>query len=715
MAGGTFSEHWHRVAGRRVGLRPATETRMQYYRGEKWFLVIDPLTNQFFRIAPAAHDFLCRLSRGATVQEVWEQCLTRDPDGAPGQEEVIQLLSQLHQANLLCGDVPAETGVLLERHTKRRRRELKMMTNLTSMRIATIDPDRFLVRTLPAVRWLMSPFGLVLWLAVVGGAIKVAFDNADALRAQSEGVLSPGNLPLLLVGMLLIKGLHELGHAYACRRLGGEVHQMGVMLLYFSPVPFVNATASWAFRSKWQRILVSSAGMIVEFFVAALAMFVWAATGDGALHSFAYNTIFIASVTTLLFNANPLMRYDGYYILSDLLEVPNLAMRSMQTLQHLAERYLFGIRTSESPAHGAMEAVLLPLYGVTSWVYRMVVFTGIALWISGQWLIFGVLLALWCVFSFTVLPLWKLARYLATSPRIARQRRRAVLVTCGAAAVLLAVLAWWPMPSRFRAPGVLQAEEYSKVFTSTPGVVKELLARSGEAVTQGQSLLRLESRELELELAAATAELARAVAEEERALTRNVAELAPIRARRAVQEKRVQRIQERQRSLVVVAPHAGTWVAPQLEQSIGQWFPRGQPVGEIVQDAEFRFTAVISQEDAANLFTGRARQSAVRIRGEAGATLPVQSVRVIPAEQRTLPSAALGWQAGGEIATAQSDPHGMRAVESFFELRATLPHEAGVRLLHGRSGRIRVELGNEPLFAQWYRKLRQMLQKRYQV
>jgi putative peptide zinc metalloprotease protein len=138
-------------------------------------------------------------------------------------------------------------------------------------------------------------------------------------------------------------------------------------------------------------------------------------------------------------------------------------------------------------------------------------------------------------------------------------------------------------------------------------------------------------------------------------------------------------------------------------------------VGEIVQDSEFRFTAVISQEDAANLFTGQIRQSQVRIRGEAGTSLLVKSVRVIPAEQQMLPSAALGWAAGGDIATAHSDPHGTRAVESFFELRATLEPHGSVRLLHGRSGKIRIELGNEPLLAQWYRKLRQVLQKRYQV
>ncbi len=714
MASGTFSEHWHRVAERRVGLRPAVQIRKQYFRGEKWFLILDPLSNQFFRINTGAHDFICRLNRHATVQEIWERCLTRDPDGAPGQEEVIRLLSQLHHANLLFGDVPAEPEAMFERHQTRRRREVRSLLNLMSLRIATFDPDRFLQRALPAVRWLFSPVGAVLWLAVVGWGVKVAVDHGAALRTQTEGVLAPANLPLLYLALILIKGLHELGHAFSCRYFGGEVHRMGVMLLYFSPVPFVDATASWAFPTKWLRIFVASAGMIVEFFVAALAVFVWAATGEGALHSLAYNMIFIASVTTLLFNANPLMRYDGYYILSDLLEMPNLAGRAQQMLQHLAERYLFGIRTSESPSESRGEAWLLAIFGVASWCYRLLVFVSIALWISGRWLIFGLLLALGTVASFTLLPVWKLARFLA-SPRLGRHRQRAVLVTCGGLAAVIALLAFVPMPSRFRAPGVLHAEEYSQVFTSTPGVVREVLSRSGEAVKKGQPLLRLESRELELELAAARAELARAVAEEERAMTRNAAELLPIRSRRGVSEKRVRRIEEQQRALVVVAAHDGTWVSQRIAQSVGQWFPRGQRVGEIVRDAEFRFTAVISQNEAANLFSGGVRESQVRIRGQAANAVHVTAVRVIPAQQEMLPSSALGWAAGGEIATSQRDPNGLRAAEPFFELRATLQPREGVQFLHGRSGSIRVELAREPLLGQWYRKLRQLLQRKYQV
>ncbi len=715
MSAGTFSEHWHRVANRRIALRPAVQIRKQYFRGEKWFLVLDPLNNQFFRINTGAHDFLCRLHRRATVQQVWEKCLARDPDGAPGQQEVIQVLAQLHQANLLFGDIPPEPGALFERQQRRRRREVRGLLNFMSLRIATVDPDRFLQRALPAVRWLFSPLGALLWLGIVGAGVKVAVDHAAALREQSEAALAPGNLPLLYLGLVIIKALHELGHAFACRYFGGEVHRMGVMLLYFNPVPFVDATASWAFASKWQRILVASAGMIVEFFVAALAIFVWANTGDGALHSVAYNMIFIASVTTLLFNANPLMRYDGYYIFSDLLEMPNLASRAQLMLQHLAERYLFGMRGTESPAESRGEAVLLTLYGAASWIYRIIVFFSIALWVSGRWLIVGMLLALGSIFSFTILPVWELARYLAASPRLARNRRRATLVTCGAAACIVALLAWWPMPSRFRAPGVLQAEEYCQIFTGTSGSVREIVARTGSAVRKGDPLLRLESRDLELKLAAARAELTHAIAEEQRAMIRNAAELAPIRSRRAVSEKRVRRIEEEQRGLVVTAPHDGTWVSPRSAQSVGQWFPRGQRIGELVQAAEFRFTAVISQEEAANLFSGSVRDSQVRIRGQSATDVHVKSIRVIPAQQEMLPSPALGWGAGGDIATSQRDPSGVRAAEPFFELRAALEPRDDVQFLHGRSGKIRVELSREPLLGQWYRKLRQLLQRRYQV
>jgi putative peptide zinc metalloprotease protein len=711
----TFSEHWHRVANLRLSLRPTVEMRKRFFGDEPWFIIVDPLNNHYFRITAGAHRVLRRLDGQATVQQVWEAALVKDPDGAPGQEELIELLGQLHQANLLRGEIPADNARVFERYKKRRAREVRSFFNLMFLRIPVFDPDGFLRRTLPMVRWLISPVGALLWLGIIATAVKVALDHAPALRAQSEGVLSPANLPLLYAGLVLIKVLHEFGHAFACRHWGGEVHEMGVALMYFSPVPYVDASASWAFRSKWRRIFVSSAGMIVELLIASLAVFIWAATGEGTLHNLAYNMIFVASVTTLFFNANPLMRYDGYYILSDLLDQPNLQQRSMEMLRHLAERWIFGVRSSESPARTFREAFFLTLFGSAGWLYRLLLFTAIALYLSEQFLLLGVILALFCLFSFTIKPIWKLLIYLVSSPRLARTRTRAVLITGGATALIFLGLALWPAPSRFRAPGVLRAEEYSELFTSTPGILSQILATPGAAVTPGQPLLQLVSPELDLETAGARAALAQVIAQEERALDRAAAELPPIRSRRELAEKRVRRLEDQRRTLVLVAPHAGTWVSSRLEDRVGQWFPRGQLLGQIVQAAEFRFSAVISQEEAANLFSGNLQTSEVRVVGQAATALAVKSVRVIPAEQQLLPSAALGWGAGGEVAVSSTDPAGTRAAEPFFELRAGVSPQPGVKLLHGRSGKIRVNLRSEPLLAQWYRKTRQLLQKKYQL
>jgi putative peptide zinc metalloprotease protein len=711
----TFSEHWHRVANQHVALRSTVAVRRQYFRGEKCYVLHDPFNNQFFRITPAAYEFVGRLGMDRTIEEAWSWCLERNPDEAPGQEEVIQLLAQLYHANLLRGE-SLDSRTLFERYKKRRQRETRStLLNIMFLKIPVLDPDDFLRRGLPFARWLMSPLGALIWFGVVGAAGKVAVDHFDALRELSQGILAPGNLVLLYAGLVLIKTAHEFGHAFACRRFDGEVHTIGVMLLIFTPVPYVDATASWAFRSRWQRIFVGAAGMIAELFVAALATFVWAATAPGAVHSVAYNMMFIASVSTVLFNANPLLRYDGYYILCDLLEIPNLQLRSMQMLRHLAERYAFGVKSSTSPARSRSENFWLAVCGIASWVYRLALSGAIILFVADKFLLLGVLMAAVCAVSWIVAPLGKFIAYLGASPRLERTRPRAIVVSAGGLAALLSVLWFWPAPNRFRAPGVLQAEEHSDIFTAAPGVVKEIVARSGTDVVKGQALVRMENRDLELEIAEALAEREQASAERERALDRSAAELQSLSGRLDAVEKRLRKLQQEKDALLLTAPHDGTWVSPRIDDALGQWLPRGDRLGQIVNAREFRFTAAISQADAANLFSGILRHSEVRLTGQANRVLAVRRLLILPAQQETLPSAALGWAGGGEIAVSTKDATGARAAEPFFEVRATLQPNADVMLLHGRSGKIRFTLQPEPLLQQWYRKLRQLLQRRYQI
>jgi putative peptide zinc metalloprotease protein len=290
--GKTFSESWHRVAGLKVSLRPTVKVRKQFFRGQRWYILHDPFNNQFFRLRPEAHDFVSRLRPDRTVEEIWAECLDRYPDEAPGQEDVIQLLTQLYFANLLYFETPADSEKLFERYKKRRQREVKSkLLSIMFIRIPLLDPENILRRSIAVIKYLVSPAGAVLWLLVVAAAVKLVMDRFDEATDQVQGILAPDNLLLLYAGLIVIKSLHEFGHAIVCKRFGGEVHTMGVMLLVFTPLPYMDATSSWAFRSRWQRALVGGAGMITEVFVAALATFLWAYTGPGTLHSLAYRPI----------------------------------------------------------------------------------------------------------------------------------------------------------------------------------------------------------------------------------------------------------------------------------------------------------------------------------------------------------------------------------------------------------------------------------------
>lgn len=716
MAVSQYSESWFRLAGQRVALRPHVRVLRQRFRGERWFVLHDPFTNQFFRLRPPAWEFVARLGLDRTVDAVWNEAVERDPLEAPGQEEALRLLAQLYNANLLHSTIAPDTAKLFDRYKKRRQRETRqLLQNIMFARIPLWDPDRFLKAIMPAARQIFSKVGFIAWLMVVVAAVKVAIDHVGELKQQGQGILAYGNLFWLYVGLVLVKLIHELGHAVACRRFGGEVHTMGVMFLLFTPVPYVDVTSAWSFRDRWQRAVVGAAGMYTEMFVAALATFVWAATAPGILNSVMFNMMFVASVSTVLFNGNPLLRFDGYYILSDLLDIPNLHQRSTQMLHHLVERHGFGLKTSKSPARSPREAGWLVTFAITSNIYRIIVLVLILLFLADRYLILGVLLTVVCVISWLIVPVVRFITYLISSPKIERVRLRAIGVTSATAAALVVVLGVIPWPHHFRAPGVIESVEHSLIVPDTPGVLREILAPSGTAVVRGQPLFRLESPELDMDLAEARAQVEETRVRELRALQQQTADVAPLASRRAALDKRVADLEARREALLVRAPHAGDWVAPRLAEAPGAWIERGQAVGQVVNSGVTRFVAVVSQTEAARLFEGTSRPAEVRLPGDAGVVLPVTRQMIIPADRSTLPAPALGWRAGGSVPVSADDQSGTKAAEPFFEVRAELAPPAGSAVLQGRSGWMRYRLPPEPLFTQAYRAFRQLLQKRYNL
>ncbi len=711
-----FHESWYRIANQRLALRASVRVRRQMYRGARWYVLHDPFSNQFYRLQPSAYRFVARLRLERTVGEVWQEALELDPEDAPGQEDVIHLLAQLYQANLLHYELAADSEKLFERYQQRRRKiRQATWTNIMFIRLPLFDPDGLLKLLLPVARLLISPFGAALWVAVAAVAVKLAIEHFPALRLQTQGVLSLSNLPLLYLSLILIKALHELGHAFAVRRFGGEVHTLGVMFLIFNPLPYVDATSAWAFRSKWRRVLVGAAGMIAELFVAAVAVFVWANTGSGTIHALAYNVIFVASVSTILFNVNPLMRFDGYYILSDLLDIPNLNAQAVQHLRHLVERHAFGVRRSRSPAASAGEAFWLTAFGALSGAYRLAVFSGILLVVADRFLLLGVLMSAVCAVAWVLTPLMRLAHYLATSPKLERLRLRAAgvcFVLIGGVAGLLAFL---PVPSGFKAPGVLEAAEHRVMANGVEGFVDRVPAPSGRRVRRGEELLRLRNEELDFRLQEVLASRRQVQAMRQKALLSSRADLRSIDSLASTIEKQLDRLHEDREKLVIRAEIDGLWAAPDVEDLRGVWLRRGTPLGELIDDRLFTFVSVVSQQDVARVFSNAIRGSEVRLAGQAQAGLAVQRITRIPAELTRLPSAALGYRAGGELAVDPTEGGGAVAAESFYEVRLDLVRDPAVVLVHGRSGRVLFRLEPEPLLQQGYRRLRQLLQRRYQL
>jgi putative peptide zinc metalloprotease protein len=717
-AGGrTFSDAWHRVAQVRAHLRRSVTAQRQYFRGEAWVVLTDRFGSDWFRVSPDAYAFLCRLTPQCTIDEAWNASLEADLHLALTQEEVVQLLGQLNLSNLLQYDRSDSAASLFDRFSKRSSQEMRaLLMGFLSIKIPVLDPDRMLNAALPLIRTVYSRRGLMVYLVLLALGAKFLMDDAARLFDQSAGVLSPSNLPLLYVGFLLSKTLHEFSHAAVCKRFGGEVHKLGVMLLIFAPMPYVDATAAWGFRSRAERVLVGAAGVIAELALASLAAIFWSHTAPGTLNSLAYNVMFVASISTVVFNLNPLMRFDGYHMLVDILDVPNLFQRSREQLRYIGEKHILGLPSAQPAARTPTESVLLPLFGVLSMGYWVLLMSTIIFFIAGEYLDLGIALAFLMLFTALILPLFKFAKYLFTSPVLGFYRPRAIAISGGIAGLAFVVLGLIPVPDHVRVNGVVEAGQSRLLHSDSDGFLAELLARPGSLVQAGQPLLRLRNDELEFDIRSVDMQLDQLLAQETHALTAAVADLKAIaRQREAVEQTRADLLR-RQQGLLVRAPIGGIWSASDLDAGRGQWLGRGAALGTVVNEGAWRFVAVLPQV-ASHVFQNPIVRTEVRLRGQEERNLPTLSTMVLPFEQGHLPSRALGMAGGGDIAVSPSDQNGLTSAEPFFRIESALPADLadGPQLVHGRVGTMRITLSNRPLLVQWERQARQYLQRKFRV
>lgn len=715
MTDSLYSPYWYRVDDLKPRLRSHVRVTRHMYRGQRWYVLIDTASGRYHRFNDNAYYFINRMDGKRTIQEIWDAASAALGDAAPTQDETIMLLGQLHGADLMQCDMLPNLVELFRRQEKQDGSALKQrLSNPFALRFPLVDPQKFLARWSYLVEPFLGKATFILWLVVVTAALMLAGSHwTDLTKNIGDRVLVPQNLLLLWLVYPFVKLLHELGHAFAVRKWGGEVHEMGIMLLALTPIPYVNASASAAFTDKKQRMAVAGMGMAVELFIAALALFVWLNAEQGLISALAYNVMLIGGVSTVLFNGNPLLRYDGYYMLADAIEIPNLSQRSTLYLGYLLKRYLFGIEDVSSPVTAPGEKGWFVFYGIVSFCYRMLVVAGLILFIGGKFFLIGVLIAMWAMFSLLAMPLYRTYANFQNSPGYRNKRERIVGVSLLTASVAAICIVAMPLPLWTSAQGIVWMPEQSHVRAGTDCVVVEMVADDNQPVDKDALLVTCEDPFLAAEVAMIEARLkelyAMYNAEPRHArVKRNILrdEIDTLKADLAHGNKRLA-------ALSIRSPASGTFVLPEAANLPGRFIRQGDLLGYVISNARPVVRMVVPQSEMA-LVTERTRSVAIRLAELPQTAFASQIERVVPSAGIYLPSRALGTNGGGLIPVDPTDPEGMRVLENIFQLDLSLPPESRTDNIGGRVY-ARFEHGTMPLAFQWYRGLRQLFLRRFDV
>jgi putative peptide zinc metalloprotease protein len=724
----TFSPLWHRVRALKPRLRPHTQITRQHYRGRRWHVVHDPASNQFYRLSPVAFQMVGLLDGQRTVEEVWNIALENHGDGAPTQHEVIELLGQMYNANLLSLDASPETEQFLRRGRERLKKRIQSQAiGIMYFKMRMFNPDRYLSAIEPILRPLLNKWGFLAWCVWVFIGLYAVIPHWEHVENGFRDAIAPANYLWLSLVFIVIKAIHETGHGVICKRFGGQVPEFGFLLLVLFPSPYVDASSAWSFSSRWKRMAVGAGGMIFELAVAAAAALYWRSTLDqpGTLaHQLAFNIMFTASFTTVIFNANPLMRFDGYYILSDLLEVPNLMQRSQKMLQYVMQRYVYRLENTRPPSTSRSEKSILVVYGVLALVYRIFLFFSITLFVMGRMFAIGLVLAVWTAAAWFLIPIGKFVHWLAASPQVAEHRARTIAISLAMISAGVLFLGVLPLPDSRRASGVVESEQRSGVFFGADGFVVAAHKRLGEHVKAGDVILECRSDELVARLGMAQAELDEAVALERQAIERGLSAhtqsfASTIDARR----KMVEKVRERIEHLQVRAPHDGVLVLGEggvdPAAVVGAMVQRGQAICDVVDTKRVRIVAPLTTAQAAPLIELGGERFSVRIRpvSDPYSVMKGQHTSVVPAGQYRVPHAALTAPGGGTIEVDAQDQSGLKAKHAQFfaripDVRRGDEPWVGVP---GERVKLRFSLPRKPLLSQWIDRLQKMIQGRVNI
>jgi putative peptide zinc metalloprotease protein len=718
------SAQWHRVANWRPTLAQEVTVSRSWVRGQRWYVLHQWRLQQTCRLNDAAYAVAARMDGRTSLDDIWqalERLTSRQGEHAeaPSQDEIVAVVQQLTRQGMLdMTDQPTGPEPHIQTEVPQWQASSSQPNSLLSWRMALGNPHAWLVRREHWAQAMFSSAGLVLWgLAMVALLAGLLLHHKPLLEHAQTWLNTPHYWWLSLLVYPAIKTCHELGHALAITRWGGGVREFGINWMMGMPIPYVNASAAHGFPHPWQRAVVAGAGIGVELVLAAAGLWIWHWSQPGFLADLAFITWFIACASTLLFNANPLQRLDGYHLFTELLHLPNLATRSALQWQHRLQSWLAAGQCPADqlnmapPARG--EHLWLWLYAPLAWCCQALIWSGLCWWLGTHSSVMAAALAVLCAYTLAIKPVYRLASWAWTHTLMHEAHTvhwwqttagRGGLVL---AALLLALLMPWP--DRILVQGVVWAPEAALIRSDVDGVVTAVHARDGQKVKAGDLLLTLHNPQLQARRDQVAAQLAQAEQSQYTHLGResDKAGQADDDATRLSAE--LARLDEQLAQLQVRARQDGQLVWPHADDLAGLYARRGQLLGQVLGAALPSVKVAVAQADAPQWkqATQQVRTPGISLRLRAPGSQPVQAelVRDALGATQQLPSPALSRDFGGDVPTDPKDDEHLRTIGAvvLMDIQALAPLAADHAVRLGERVWVRLDQGWAPPAWQWWR------------
>ncbi len=689
------------LANLRLRLRDELSFELQEDVGELSYIVKNRTSSEYFQIGIAEYAFISLLDGSTTVQEAVQEIAFRLGEDALSVRDALGTAHWLIQNRLAepvsdSGGGQASFDYLCEHLETQKKHRLVSQLNPLFIKTPLFQPASFFQTASSRVGWIASKSMLVIWSALMLVALVCVFQNWQSIAIAGRGILAPHTWLWIAATFVLMKFIHEMAHGLFCHCFGGQVKEAGIVFLLFIPIPYVDVTSCWGFPSKWQRIAVSAAGMYVELMIAGLATLAWCMTNDPVLKFHLFNVMLTGSLTTLFFNANFLMRFDGYYIVSDLLGIPNLAQLGQQHLHYLGKRYMLGMKV---PPAGSLRGrgLVIKSYGVAAFCWRIFIYVSLSIFATSLLYGFGIVLSILGIAMWIGLPGYRFGQLIfgkrqANTPDF----RWIALVTTPICLGLLLFLFILPWPVQVSAPAYVQFSNPAIIRADASGIVKKIWVNNGDSVKPGDALIELENDDLRVKLLCLQMDLQQSQVRSRRHhMARDIAAYqAEVALQRAI-EKQTSEASRQYQSLTIRAEVAGKVVARGLESMAGQHVRIGTELLQIVDEERKEIVLSVCQSGFDDFVASQGKRvifapshSSMRFVTQLDNIEPTASSNV----DIRLTSHAGGSLAVRPISQESADQQPLELIYPRFNGNASLDENASAQLISGSRGYVRLDL-----------------------